>query len=111
MGVYKDFIWDFHLDLLELNRITHTHTYIYIYMYRDFIWIYCDFMIRSFSLMGNSANAVGYTTNRPVINTWKLEILCLNRGFNGPSWTENATSKPSLFNTILLAQKTEIEHF
>jgi hypothetical protein len=26
MGIYKDFIWDFHLDLLELNRIT----YIYI---------------------------------------------------------------------------------
>ena len=91
MGIYKDFIWDFHLDLLELNRIT----YIYIYTCRDFIWIYCDLMILSFSLMGNSANAVGYITNRPVINTWKLEILCLNRSFNGPSWTENATSKPS----------------
>lgn len=64
-------------------------------MCRDFIWIYCDLMILSFSLMGNSANAVGYITNRPVINTWKLEILCLNRSFNGPSWTENATSEPS----------------
>ena len=30
MGIYKDFIWDFHLDLLELNRITYIYIYIFV---------------------------------------------------------------------------------
>ena len=37
MGIYKDFIWDFHLDLLELKRITYIDIYIYICVCRDFI--------------------------------------------------------------------------
>ena len=32
MGIYKDFIWDFHLDLLELKRITYIDIYIYIFV-------------------------------------------------------------------------------